>query len=83
MVESIERALDITESSPNGERRVNLIKDRFFYSPKLDYFGLAKKHYMHENTVRNWESEFLELLCTVLGLTFVYSNDKIKVTARG
>lgn len=83
MIDSIESALDITESLPNGDMRVKLVKDKFFYSPKLDVLGLSRKHYIHENTVRNWANDFLELFSNILGLTMVYKNDKLNITEGG
>jgi hypothetical protein len=84
MIETIEKALEITNSvERNGELRVQIIKDKYFYSPNLNHYSLSKKNYIHENTVRNWDNDFLDLFCDLLGLTMISKSDIIKVTARG
>jgi hypothetical protein len=72
IVKAIDMSLEITEKEFMGLEKVKLIKDMYWYSRHLIHDALALKHYVHVNTVRNWERDFFIKFSDILGLTLRY-----------
>jgi len=69
IVKAIEDALAQLSKTSNGDLKVKLLQDMYWYSRHVNYMGIAMRHHVHYNTVRNWEIEFFAILSEILGLT--------------
>lgn len=83
ITDSIDKSLEILSTSPSGELKLNLIKDKYLNDHLMKNHELSNKHYVHYNTLLAWDNEFLGILSRTLGLKLNHERDKIKLTARG
>lgn len=82
ITEAIDQAIDLIETMSLGDLRKKVMEDKYFNTPKLNYYKLTSKYYLHVNTVRGWEKDFIDFISNFLGFTETSKDDILNITAR-
>jgi hypothetical protein len=75
-------AIEATFKMTKSQERIDFIKFKYFENTKLSLDQIANKFFVHENTIKNWDYNFLDLFASILGLTKNTECDTINITAR-
>lgn len=69
IVDAIDESLDIISESYKGEEKVRMLSKHYFQKPPKNLVQLTMSENYSENTLRNWEMEFFDILSDCLGLS--------------